>query len=535
MSQAKIPTNTKALSTLVMVFFFWGFIAASNSIFIPFCKTHFHLNQFQSQLIGSAFYGAYFIGSLALFLVSNWRGTDFLNKIGYKKGIIYGLWISVVGALLIIPSANANSFPAILASFFVVALGFSLQQTAAQPFAVALGDPSTGTHRLNLGGSVNSFGTTLGPIIVSLFLFGSVGSSNAEVTVTNINTLYLIVAGVFAAVALFFTFSNLPAGTNNEPIEKENKAAGSLMMMTLLIGLIIIIGQFADVPKVFLLLLALASVVGILFWSNASATRNPEGWGAMKYQQLIYGMIGIFVYVGVEVTIDNNFGALLKTPGYLTDMGLDESKISKYISLYWGSLMIGRWTGAISVFNLSQSAKRIATVIVPLVAFSIILFVNRLYGNDITDLIPYVVCILIAVAAFFFGQEKPVKTLLTVAILATISMLIGVFAHGIVSVYALMAGGLWCSVMWPSIFALSVSGLGKYTSQGSALLIMMILGGAIIPPFQGTIGDTPSIGMHNSYLVAAACFAFLAFLALKLKSVLKAQGLDFDQQIGGGH
>jgi len=139
MNASKQPTNTGALATLVIVFFFWGFIAASNSIFIPFCKTHFHLNQFQSQLIGSAFYGAYFFGSLVLFLVSNWLGYDILNKIGYKKGIIYGLWISVAGALLIIPSANANSFPAILASFFIVALGFSLQQTAAQPFAIALG------------------------------------------------------------------------------------------------------------------------------------------------------------------------------------------------------------------------------------------------------------------------------------------------------------------------------------------------------------------------------------------------------------
>lgn len=172
--QAKIPTNYGALGTLVTVFFFWGFIAASNSIFIPFCKSHFELTQFESQLIGSAFYGAYFFGSLVLFLLSNVLGYDILNRIGYKKGIIYGLLISVVGALLIIPSANANSFPAILGAFFVVALGFSLQQTAAQPFAIALGDPATGSHRLNLGGGVNSFGTTLGPIIVSYFLFGSI-------------------------------------------------------------------------------------------------------------------------------------------------------------------------------------------------------------------------------------------------------------------------------------------------------------------------------------------------------------------------
>src|SRR5688500_8491308 len=122
MNQAKQPTNSGALATLVIVFFFWGFIAASNSIFIPFFKEHFQLTHFQSQLISYSFYGAYFIGSLILFIASNVSGHDILNRIGYKKGIIYGLLISVAGALLIIPSANANSFPAILAPFFVVAL-----------------------------------------------------------------------------------------------------------------------------------------------------------------------------------------------------------------------------------------------------------------------------------------------------------------------------------------------------------------------------------------------------------------------------
>lgn len=536
MAQSKQPTNAGALATLVIVFFFWGFIAASNSIFIPFCKSHFGLSQFQSQLIGSAFYGAYFVGSLLLFIVSNVLGYDILNKIGFKKGIVYGLWISVLGALLIIPSASANSFGAILGSFFIVALGFSLQQTAAQPFAISLGDPATGSHRLSLAGGVNSLGTTLGPIIVSLFLFGSVGGEHKEVTVTNVNTLYLIVAGFFAAVALFFTFSKLPEGKNAEKFEQANKAAKALLIMTGLVCAIIIIGQLTDIDKLPLLLLTLVVVVGILFYSNSLAVRNPEGWGAMRYQQLIFGMIGIFVYVGVEVTIDNNFGALLKTPGYLTEMGLDESKISKYISLYWGSLMIGRWTGAIGAFEMSPAAKRIATIVVPFVAFAIILGVNNAYGNDVGDLFGYAIVVALAILAFFYGQEKPVKTLLTVAVLGTIAMLIGVFTNGIISVYALMAGGLCCSVMWPSIFALGIAGLGKYTSQGSAFLIMMILGGAVIPPLQGVLGDMKDmIGFHKSYLLAALCFAFLAYLALKLKSVLTAQGLDFDSQVGSGH
>jgi MFS transporter, FHS family, L-fucose permease len=534
MDQTKQPTNYGALGTLVTVFFFWGFIAASNSIFIPFCKTHFELTQFESQLIGSAFYVAYFFGSLVLFLASNILGYDIINKIGYKKGIIYGLWISVIGALLIIPSANANSFPAILASFFVVALGFSLQQTAAQPFAIALGDPSTGSHRLNMGGSINSFGTTLGPIIVSFFLFGSVGGEVAEVTVTNINTLYMIVAAVFAAVAIFFTFSKLPAGTSESKVEKENKASASLLVMTGLVVATIVVGMLTEVPKLTLLIAIILAVILVLLISNKKAISNNDGWGAMKYPQLIFGMIAIFVYVGVEVTIDNNFGALLKVPGYFNETGLDESEISKYVSLYWGSLMIGRWTGAVSVFNLKGTSKILAMIVVPFIAFAMILFVNYIYGNDISDLFLYSVCVMIAIGAFFYGQEKPVKTLVTVSVLAMVAMLIGVFTNGLLSVYAFMAGGLFCSVMWPCIFSLGVGGLGKYTSQGSALLIMMILGGAIIPPFQGSLGDIPAIGIHYSYLLAALCFGLLALIAMKLKSILKSQGLDFDNQIGGG-
>lgn len=635
MTQSKQPTNGGALATLVLVFFFWGFLAASNSIFIPFCKNYFNLSQFESQLIGTAFYGAYFIGSLVLYILSESRGKDLLNKIGYKKGIILGLCISIAGALMMIPAVNNENkkpigetieqikafkkdqkfvtadksvvlkkeaegysltvrdneegrpyitapditsnlstsftevpsisgaatgkmmakfsddkleaivgglkgeeiafgnFTFILIALFIIALGFSLQQTAAQPFAIILGDPSTGSHRLNLGGSVNSFGTTVGPIIVSFFLFGQVNADIDNTSVSSVRNLYLLLAGVFALVALIFTFSKLPDGKNDEKFEKAHKASRSLIFMTLALLAIIIIGEFTPISKPPLLIATIIMVIGTLFYSNNQAIKNNEGWGAMKYPQLIYGMIGIFVYVGVEVTIDNNFGALLETPHYLTSSGLNESQISKYISLYWGSLMIGRWTGAISVFELSKMGKRIATIVVPFVAFAIILFVNHLYGNDISDLLGYSVCVALAILAFFYGQEKPVKTLLTISILATIAMLVGVFSKGIVSVYAIMAGGLCCSVMWPCIFALGVGGLGKYTSQGSAFLIMMILGGAVIPPFQGSLGDR--FGMHHSYLVAAACFAFLAFLALKLRGVLKAQGLDFDQQIAGGH
>lgn len=533
MSTNQIKTNYPALLTLVTVFFFWGFVAASNGILIPFCQSHFSLTNFESQLLGSAFFGAYFIGSLFLYLCSSFLKFDIVNKVGYKKAIIIGLAISILGALIMIPSTNANSFGMMLLSLFIVALGFSLQQTAAQPFAISLGDETTGAHRLNFAGGINSFGTTVGPIIVSYFLFGSL-TSELSPSPSNINTLYLILAGVFLFVALVFTFSKLPSGKNDEKIENSPNASKALIGITIAILGLIAIGNFTSISKTILLSLLIVSIVGVLIYSNKLAVKNSEGWGAMKYPQLIYGMIAIFVYVGVEVSIDNNFGALLKTPGYLTKEGLSENEISKYISLYWGSLMIGRWIGAISVFQLSKLYRFVATIIVPFVAFGIILYANYLKGTNVTDLYNYAIVILIGIVAFLSAQEKPVRTMIIVSTLAIISMLIGVYTTGLLSVYAFISGGLFCSVMWPCIFALSVTGLGKHTSQGSAFLITMILGGAIIPPFQGAIGDSWDI--HSSYIIAAFCFAGLLILTLLIKKSLSNQNIDVDNiQSEAGH
>ncbi len=204
-------TKWSQFGVLIIVFFFWGFVAASNSIFIPFCKKFFNLDQIQSQLVGSAFYGAYFYGSLILYLASAIGGTDLLNKIGYKKGIIYGLLISVVGALALafISGSGNATFGLVLLSFFIIALGFSLQQTSAQPFAIALGSPETGAHRLNMGGSVNSFGTLLGPLVVSVVLFGSVAAKK-EASIANIQTLYFFLSGLFLLAAAIFAFAKLP-------------------------------------------------------------------------------------------------------------------------------------------------------------------------------------------------------------------------------------------------------------------------------------------------------------------------------------
>lgn len=557
-----IPTNKGALTTLVLVFFFWGFIASGNSVFIPFCKHYFNLDQFQSQLIDFAFYLAYYIGALILFAYGAFGGKDLVGKWGYKKSIIYGLLFSALGAAAMIVAVNANTFTGMLVGLFVVALGFSLQQTAAQPFAISLGDPATGTSRVNLGGGVNSFGTTIGPIIVALALFGSTAAITDEqiqsLGLSKVILLYSAVGALFIiAAALFYFSKKVPSGILEEKIEKANKALYTLLIMTglLIIMFVPIFNSYKIIPdqlsvvekhelevyRMKWLFGALAIVVISLLLANINAQKKPDGWGAMKYPQLVLGMLAIFVYVGVEVTIGSNLGELLKQPQF---GGYQSSQIAPFISMFWGSLMIGRWAGAISVFETSNNTKKVLTFVVPLIAFGVIIGANSLAKNDMSPLYWYVICVFIQIIAFFISQDKPAKTLLIFSFLGTLAMLIGLFTTGTVAIYAFLSGGLACSIMWPCIFSLSIAGLGKYTSQGSAFLIMMILGGGIIPPIQGKFADflqssNPTqlgYGIHNSYIIPVLCFAYLFIFAIVVKRILKNQGIDFDAQIsGGGH
>jgi MFS transporter, FHS family, L-fucose permease len=199
--------------------------------------------------------------------------------------------------------------------------------------------------------------------------------------------------------------------------------------------------------------------------------------------------------------------------------------------------MIGRWTGAISVFDLKNSTKKALMLFVPLIAFGIVIAVNAISQYDVTPLYYYVLCVLVQIAAFFLSKDKPARTLLIFASLGLIAMLIGIFSTGTVAIYAFLSGGLFCSIMWPAIFTLSIAGLGKWTTQGSAFLIMMILGGGIIPPIQGKIADylqsksdVPGSGIHQSYWVAVLCFAYLAFFAFAVRGILKRQGIDYERK-----
>lgn len=589
----QIKTNYPALYTLITVFFFWGFIAAGNSIFIPFCKSYFSLDQFQSQLVDFAFYTAYYVGALLLFALGDLSGKDIVGKWGYKKSIVYGLLFSALGAGAMIIAVEASVYAGMLVGLFIVALGFSLQQTAANPFAILLGDPKTGASRVNLGGGINSFGTTIGPIVVALALFGTAKSiSDDQIKALELSKVVLLYIGVgllfVAAAALFYFSKKVPSGIANEPMEKANKALRTLVIMTVLLGVMFtpvfqsyksadakkietleydlnyakskkaiektkdftgdelavykenlntkntkltVLKKAIERERMLWLSGALLVVVGGLMFSYASAKKKSEGWGAMQYPQLVLGMLAIFTYVGVEVAIGSNLGELLK----LEEFGnLQSSDIAPYISMYWGSLMIGRWAGAISVFNLQGTKKTIALIVVPLIAFGIILGVNILSGKDMKPLYYYIFCVLIQIGAFFLSKDKPARTLTIFGTFGVAAMLIGLFSTGTVAIYAFLAGGLACSIMWPSIFSLSIIGLGKYTSQGSAFLVMMILGGGIIPPIQGKLSDI--IGIHQSYIIAVVCFAYLTLFAILVKGLLKKQNIDVDAiEVEGSH
>ena len=539
---------SQALSTLVTVFFFWGFIAASNGVFIPFCKTYFQIDQFQSQLVDFAFYGAYYFGALILFILSNSSGKDIMNKWGYKNGIIYGLLLSCLGAVVMYPAVQGASpgdsdvFYYVLGALFIVGLGFSLQQTAANPFAVSLGVPEKGAHRLNLAGGVNSLGTTIGPIVVALILFGSTPKSgpeldamitNGDISLSTIQMLYLAVGGLFlAAAALFYFSKKLPQGKDDSEFLKAPKAQRALLFMTVvLVGCFyLIFDQYKGEPNnetiLNLTILSLVAVVGTLLVSNKLAEKDKDSWGAMQYPQLVLGMLAIFTYVGVEVTIQSNLGELLKVNlgNGLNPIGLpamSDSEIAPLISMYWGGLMIGRWAGAIAVFNPVGKLKTWLYILVPYIAFGVVLFVNFISGFDISILFWFAVCVAIQIAGFFAGKERPALTLKIFGFLGIIAMFIGLLTTGNIALFAFLSGGLCCSIMWPSIFALSIQGLGKYTSQGSSFLVMMILGGAIIPPLQGKLADI--MGIHESYWIAVACFVYLAFFAQKVGNILNSK------------
>jgi len=470
-------SNTKwgQFIPLVTVFFFWGFVAASNDILIPVFRQAFDLTQSQSQLVSLAFYIAYTVGSLIYMGVSVLLKKDLINTIGYKNGLALGLVISAFGTLLFYPAANLGSFPLMLSGLFIVGLGFSLQQTVANPLAIAMGPITTGSQRLTLAGGINNFGTTIGPLIVSFAIFGASTSTTTNISIESVKIPYLVLGAAFLLVGLFLKFSSIP-----------------------------------DKPAL------------------VESTEDGLKGSALKYPQLVLGMIAIFVYVGVEVSTASNLPAYMEK-----DLGFKIKDIAPYISLYWASMMIGRWTGAVEAFTSNISLQKVLRFVAPYLAFGVFLLVNAIADHNLAPFYVYGLIILVLILADILSKANPARMLLIFSTVGIAALCIGMLTTGMLSVYAFTSVGLFCSTLWPCIFTLAVSGLGKNTSQGSSFLIMMIMGGGIVSWLQGYVSEFT--GIQYSYVVGIACFAYLAFYAWKVSGILKAQGISFDKNMASGH
>ena len=466
--------NNNAFATLISVFFFWGFVAASNDILIPVFKEMLHLEQWQSQMISFAFYVAYTVGSVIYFLLSRFSGGDILNRIGYKNGIALGLCISAIGTMLFYPAAELKSFSMMISGLFIVGLGFSLQQTAANPLVITLGDPSKGSQRLSLAGGINNFGTTIGPLIVSFAIFGSLGSTKVN-SLDAVKIPYLILGAAFIVVALLFKFSSLPNKIELPEETAEEKAHPS------------------------------------------------DKKSAIAYPQLWMGMIAIFLYVGVEVSTASNL------PEYMQQhLQTPTNQIAPFVSLYWASLMIGRWTGAVGALTVSGGMRKVLRVLMPYLAFGVFLLANRIANHDTSSLYFYGFVILILIAADFLSKGNPARQLFIFSVMGIAALCVGMFTTGMISVYAFISVGLFCSTLWPCIFTLAIAGLGKHTNQGSGLLIMMIMGGGFISLLQGVLASDQLLGIQFSYLIGVLCFLYLAFYGWKTHSLLKKQGITYE-------
>ncbi|MFI0489874.1 MFS transporter [Flavobacterium sp.] len=489
MNSENVQTKWGQFISLVIVFFFWGFVGSANDILIPVFKKVFTLSQVQSQLVAWAFYVAYFVGAIIFFLIS--LKSDVLQKFGYKKTLAAGLIVSAIGSFLFIPAATMESFPFFLTALFTVGLGFSIQQIVANPLAIKMGSPATGAHRLTLAGGVNSFGTTIGAILLGIALFGMGDNKKTALSLEDIKLPFIILGVAFILVAIFMLVSKI-----EDPAKQE----------------------------------------------EAKIEHGHKNFSILDYPQLYLGMLAIFIYVGTEVTIISNLPALLKTREFGSIL---EGAIPPFIALYWGSLMIGRWNGGVNVFNTSKLLNTVLKFIVPALAFGVIIGANIFAGHDVSAFYIYPIWILIFIFVSFIGGKNAGKTLMLFGLSGLLMMFFGlVCPDKEIAKFFFISGGLFASIMWPSIFDLAIAGLGKNTGKASSFLIMMILGGGVIPLIQGSICDfdiTSPGGImgitwtHFSYIVPLIGFGYLAFYGFYCPKILKKQGVYHVESEGGGH
>jgi len=467
---------TPALIILTSLFFMWGFITCLNDILIPHLKAIFDLTYFQVMLIQFTFFTAYAIVSIPSGML--------VEKIGYKAGIILGLLTAALGTALFYPAADYRSYGIFLFALFVLASGITLLQVAANPYVAILGKPETASSRLNLSQAFNSLGTTIAPIFGSILILSvtvhsadtiaGMSMQDAEaykiMEANSVQTPYLILTGMLILIAILFSLFKLPKIEAAMPSSDNSNTTGS-------------------------------------------DSNNKSAW---QYKHLVLGAIAIFVYVGGEVAIGsflvNYFNELLQMP---------EAEAGKYVALYWGGAMIGRFFGSITLSEMTNTRKKNTYIsLVFLLALVLALYVTKEYQNlaifslsGFGKTITFLILVGLNFLAFNLGNRKPGRTLAILAICAGALVIISMFTSGQFAMWSILAVGLFNSIMFPTIFTLAIYGLGKHTGQGSGILCTAIVGGAIIPVIQGYFADT--IGIHHAFFLPVLCYIYIAYYGMK--------------------
>lgn len=447
-------------AAVTVLFFFWGFITVMNDVLIPFLKSSFELSYFQAGLVQFAFFGAFFVISLIYFAFSVTSG-DPINRLGYQRTIVAALLICAAGCGLFSPAAASKSYGFFLGALFLLATGVTLLQIAANPYAAILGKPENASARLNLAQGLNSLGTTIAPIAGGLLLY-EVFAKDGKVTLDAIQTPYLIYGGMFLALAGVMAFVHLP---RIQP---------------------------------------------------ASSTPSDGVGSALGFPQLTLGMVAIFCYVGAEVAIGSYLVSFMGDPAV---MGWPEGIASLYLAFYWGGAMIGRLCGAIAMAQTSNpSRKPLLMATTAALLLGLIYLVTALRFEDgrlqtsflpVVELVPFMLMIALCLAAFAIARGRPSAVLAFFSGILCILLLVAVITTGKVALWVALGAGLFNSIMWSNIFTLAIDDLGEHTSQGSSLLVMMIVGGALLPLLMGAVGD--AVGIRLAFLTLIPCYLYITY------------------------
>jgi len=441
------------LFVLTTLFFMWGFMTVMNDVLIPHLKAVFELGWFESMLVQSCFFGAYFLGSAVYYAWSRSWG-DPIQRLGYKRGLIGGLLLAALGSLLFVPATQVQVYGAYLLALFVLGLGFTVLQIAANPFVALIGEPSGASSRLNLAQAFNSLGTTLAPVVGGALIFHWFAGTEA------VRWPYMAFAILLLMQALWVLLTPLP-----EPA-----------------------GERVPVR------------------SNA--------WHHIRVRQ---GMVAIFCYVGAEVAIGSLLIGFAELPSI---SGLSPAAAKTFLSLYWGGAMVGRFLGAVSLSaQLTLRWRSLLMLFLGALLFLVLWAVNTVESAaTLTDLAPMLALIMINVMLFRVAGSDAGRTLGLFGTVAAALLLVTALGSGPWALWALVAVGLFNSIQWSNIFTLAIKGAGQDTAQASSLLVMMIVGGALLPAALGLAADG-ALGLQRSFLLLLPCYMYIAWFGFQQHNI----------------